>query len=97
MKITIEIPEWAKERHIFIMAGTECLAVKYASEKEVYVKTERCRFYDFEKCGMCCDGCEFQMPDGGCGLEDRPWKCCIDDPKNILENTPECKLRYEIK
>lgn len=49
MKIEIEIPEWAQERHIRIMAGMELLAYKPYGEDILYVKTSRCSM-----CGKCC-------------------------------------------
>ena len=49
MKIEIEIPDWANERHIYVMAGIELAAFKLAHEKEFHVKTGRCSY-----CGKCC-------------------------------------------
>ena len=48
-KITIELPEWAEERHIYVMAGLENVAVKKANSDEVLIKTETCNY-----CGKCC-------------------------------------------
>ncbi|MFQ5822253.1 MAG: hypothetical protein ACE5I5_19920 [Candidatus Heimdallarchaeota archaeon] len=46
--IRIEIPEWAKERHIYVFAGSEPLAIKLHGRKLV-VKKVRCNW-----CGKCC-------------------------------------------
>lgn len=46
--IKVEIPKWARERHIYVMAGIECLAVK-PKDGPLYVKVERCN-----QCGRCC-------------------------------------------
>jgi len=51
MKIEIEIPDWANERHIYVMAGIELAAYKLAHENEFHVKTGRC-----SACGACCMG-----------------------------------------
>lgn len=50
MKITVEIPEWAEGRHLYLFAGMELLALKRAGEKHVHVKAARCN-----KCGKCCE------------------------------------------
>lgn len=46
---TIEIPEWALERHITVLAGTEPIAFKPAWQDSFAVKVSRCNM-----CGMCC-------------------------------------------
>ena len=49
MKITIELPDWAEERHIRIFAGVELLGEKLAHEDFLKVKDDRCN-----RCGECC-------------------------------------------
>lgn len=34
-KITIELPEWAEGRHIYVLASVELLVVKYVGGKEI--------------------------------------------------------------
>jgi hypothetical protein len=50
--ITIEIPDWAEERNIYVLAGIELLAYQEVG-KPLMVKTERCSM-----CGECCCGME---------------------------------------
>jgi|OpeIllAssembly_1097287.scaffolds.fasta_scaffold962687_2 hypothetical protein len=100
MKITVEIPEWAQERDIYILAGFELLAAKKAGSKKLLVKKVRCN-----GCGNCCkvftkDG-SFRFPtkdnhcahlqiyaDGKteCGNPQgtRPAACIVGDP--VLDN-----------
>lgn len=47
MKFTIEVPEWAKERTIYIMAGPEIMGV--VCDGTLWMKTVRCNL-----CGKCC-------------------------------------------
>jgi Fe-S-cluster containining protein len=96
MKLTIEIPEWAKDRVIVIMAGIEHLATKEPNENFIRYKTVRCN-----RCGKCCMRLfnhTFPMPviDGRCvhlvkasGIEEiyecglgpmRPFLCSMSDP-----------------
>jgi len=66
-KITIELPEWAEKRHIYIMAGIEELAVKKAYSNELLIKTVQCNH-----CGECCKNIDrpetfpFPVVDGHC-------------------------------
>src|SRR5512147_158939 len=48
-KITIELPDWTDERHIFIMAGIEMVAYALYAEDVINIKEVRCNF-----CGECC-------------------------------------------
>ena len=43
------VPEWALERHIVIMAGSEPMAIKPAHRNDLAMKISRCNM-----CGMCC-------------------------------------------
>lgn len=47
MKIEVEIPEWAKDRVIYVMAGSENVAV--LCDGKLWIKTARCSI-----CGECC-------------------------------------------
>jgi hypothetical protein len=109
MQLVIDIPEWAQERHIYVMAGMELLAY-LPYQGQVQVKTVRCN-----NCGWCCEnppkGAVPQGHDGACiyletigsakecslGLS-RPWHCCWPDPH--LTKHPEadkhCCIRYEV-
>ena len=58
MKLVVDIPPWAEERHIIVLAGSEPIAIlkkkpiKNAAQPEgwiEWVKTERCNL-----CGLCC-------------------------------------------
>ena len=59
MKITLDIPEWAIGKHIYILAGQELLAIKEARVKKDHtifylplkVKPEKGRCVG---CGSCC-------------------------------------------
>jgi hypothetical protein len=107
MKIEIEIPEWAEERHIYVMAGIELLAKKEYC-KPLMIKTERCN-----ACGKCCmdlppkhpmgvteEGwCNYLVKEPGnnnmyvCGMySHRPFGCCVAEPYNI----PDCPVKYEV-
>lgn len=95
--ITIEVPDWAEERHIRVFAGLELLA--YAPfGGEVHVKAARCN-----QCGYCCEayrpGCGHLVRAGDkrfCGLGmQRPFDCCSSDP--VLNKTGDedrCSIRY---
>ena len=109
-KITIELPDWAEERHIYILAGIELLAVKYAGESKLRIKTEHCNM-----CGYCChvlrDDGSFRFPvkDGHCEyLEvyeekeecslgiDMPFSCCAGDPTlHNWKDKEKCSIRYK--
>lgn len=95
MKIILDIPEWAQERHIYILAGIELLAYKKFGTDELLVKTDRCN-----RCGDCCEniagkwlysngqgGCIYLQKEPGdttqrsCMLRtERPLCCSISDP-----------------
>lgn len=111
MKITIEIPDWAKDRHIYILAGIESLAFKSAFENEVWVKETTCNF-----CGACCQNLPHSKSaqpldeNGNCtnlvkygdryecslGMH-RPFGCSIFDP--VVYRWPNgeqvCSIRYK--
>lgn len=112
MKITIDLPNWCKERDIFILAGIELAAFKFAREKKFHVKTTVCN-----QCGKCCmdlpkkathyfpkneDGsCSMLIPDGHkriCSIADhRPFPCCTGDPVMYGRGMEFCSIRYDGK
>ena len=100
VKISLDLPRWVadrmKNRTLYVLLGSECVAVRYADEKAFYVKTQRCRYFNEEKCGICCGCCEY-LKNGECADNDRPFKCSVDDPKTMHKNTPECNMKYEVK
>lgn len=49
MKIELEIPDWATETRLLIIAGNECVAHKRPQDNHWLVKEERC-----DLCGKCC-------------------------------------------
>ena len=50
MKIEIDIPDWAKEKNIFIFANQELIAYKICVSDKVKVKVSRCN-----GCSQCCE------------------------------------------
>ena len=107
MKITIEIPDWAEERHIYIMAGIELLAKREVGQP-LMIKTRRCR-----ACGKCCmdllSGHPMGLSEEGhcahltkepgandmyvCGMHShRPFGCCVADPTKVLD----CPIKYKV-
>lgn len=101
MKIIVELPPWADERHIRIFAGIELAAYKLAHEDKFKIKTSRCNF-----CGRCCmdvhvdhmfgrdpitGNCRFLVKNGDtyeCSLGiGRPFSCCKSIPTQIAECT----------
>ena len=104
MRIEIELPDWANERHIRIFAGFEEVAKKIYGEPW-QIKAGRCR-----KCGKCCMGSQprtfagFNPDDEGCkylirhGREyecsqgaNRPFNCCSTDQ----EGEEHCSVTWE--
>ena len=74
MKIEVTIPDWATERHLYILAGIELVAFKHV-DKDWKVKISRCSM-----CGKCCEklGCEHLNNNKECDYNTaRPWSCCI--------------------
>lgn len=109
MKIEIEIPDWAAERDIYVMAGVEQLAFIPFNKNKIWIKTERCNF-----CGKCCSNLTPLAPfpqtkqKGVCDhlyLNEcslgymRPWSCSVSDPHiGGKEDEKEwCSIRYEVK
>ena len=96
MKIEIEIPDFiGPERIIYIMAGIEKIGYIEPHTRKVFTKVSRC-----SRCGRCCAriDCEFLVDEPGdnnlyrCGKGmERPFMCCISEPKNI----PECTSKYK--
>ena len=106
-KITIEIPDWALERNIYILAGTEHLATASFTRGVMYIKKARCTM-----CGVCCTNppktfmfpivdnhCVHLVQEGKqllCGLGIRkPFLCCIEDPIMSKDDDIDCPIKYE--
>ena len=109
MRITVDLPAWADERHIYIFAGVEMAAFKPYGQDSVYVKTARC-----ENCGNCCQGIKGYFPfstgpGGKCyyrGPEAegspaqtcllgayRPFACATWNPPNLEQ--PDCAVKFK--
>lgn len=107
-RITIELPEWAQERHIYILAGIEMVAYKLYGEDILHIKTVRCRL-----CGDCCEGLPIGgilpvKPNGNCsylgesvgGVREcslgvyRPIGCSVGLQKR---NHPKCAVEYKVE
>lgn len=96
MKIELELPDWAEERSIYVMAGIELVAYRLDITLPWQVKTGRCNM-----CGKCCTGLKSHsqpLVDGRCvhlakepgnnpryecsRRLNRPFGCCIGVPHN---------------
>lgn len=96
--ITVEIPKWAEERDIVVLAGMELLAIRKYGQP-LKVKVVRC-----QRCGICCMNmtvpewvgesgwCKYLSKEGdifSCELRfNKPYSCLMD-PVNV----PECAVR----
>ena len=106
-KITIEIPDWALERDIHILAGTEHLATAGFIRGTMCVKKARCNM-----CGVCCmnppetfifpvvdNRCVHLIQEGKqllCGLgRFKPLQCCINDPIINEDKDIDCPIEYK--
>ena len=100
MKIEIEIPDWALEHHLYLLSGTELVAIKYLEENEWKIKTSRCR-----QCGGCClvhpkNNPHFPLnEDGSCSklIEDGHKRLCslgMDKPLVCIVSR-NCEKEYE--
>jgi len=103
-RIEIDIPEWAKDNNIYIMAGMNLLAYRFRGGP-LMVKTEFCSM-----CGKCCSNINGKHPfltvDGRCtylvkevGDNDR-WLCGLGGfrPHGCAVTTPDaeyCTVRFE--
>jgi len=101
MKIEIEIPDWAAERQLTLLAGVELVARKSPREDYWEIKDQRCNF-----CGMCCH----DFPTSPYGNDDEgrckkvfndngKWKCMAGTkrPYNCLMDPSEedfCCITY---
>jgi len=105
--INLELPDWADERVIHIMAGIERIAYEYPWD-QLMIKTTRCSM-----CGKCCMSlgenhifpviygrCSYLKKEVGdnnrwlCDLGTfRPHACCVT--KSFLKRIPECTVKYE--
>lgn len=110
MKITLDIPDWADERHIRILAGIELVAFKLAQEDHFKVKDVRCDW-----CGDCCTGFTqekhfFNVTDNGecehlqkadrfgrrvCSVAINRPHACTNDPVHLIERG-ECPITYKV-
>jgi len=102
--ISIEIPEWAKDNNIYIMAGMNLLAYRYRGGPFM-VKVQSCSM-----CGRCCSNvtkhhpfptengrCTYLVKEVGnndrwpCGLGGfRPHACAVTQPDEEY-----CTVRFE--
>lgn len=78
--ITIELPDWTDERHIFIMAGIEMAAYALYGEEVIHIKEDRCNF-----CGECCRNLKINIEPIG------PDKSCIH-LETPIQGMSECGL-----
>lgn len=110
MRLVFDLPDWADERHIYILAGVEMVAYKLYGEETIHIKKTRCN-----QCGQCCEGLTrwyFPLTDErACGylhrLPDhtecelgigRPMVCCTGlQQKGKYGNHPKCSVEYEEK
>jgi len=112
-KIIVDLPAWAEERLIYILAGVEMFAYKYPNQP-LMVKTQQCNM-----CGLCCMNLDathfFEVVDGKCEYLEkevgpnerwlcslgvyRPHACCGGpDILHSQDNIPEyCSVVYEEK
>ena len=103
-KIEIDLPDWADERAVYVMAGVELVAYKLPG-KPLMIKTGRC-----SQCGRCCkrlnDNFIFPVEDGRCvHLEKRPaeskYLCGLGSFRPVgcsigmARNIPECTEKFE--
>ena len=110
MKLVIELPDWAEERHIYVMAGIEMLAYKLYGEDVINIKAIRCI-----QCGKCCMdlkvGMGLPIDEKGtcihlekigqvyeCGLGvHRPYMCSIGLEQKGRKGSPDCAIEYRQK
>lgn len=109
-KITIELPDWADERHIYIMAGIELVAYQIYGDERLFVKTARC-----SSCGECCMNLSASagMPisrEGHCIYLDepvggkrecilglyRPFGCSVGMQRKGFFEHPNCTVEYKV-
>ena len=104
MRVGLDLPDWADERNIYLMAGLEVVA-RLHKDGEWEVKTRRCNM-----CGECCSNLRepfiFPLIEGRCTYlkkevgdnsrwlcalgEHRPFSCSICTPAN-----EHCTIKYE--
>jgi len=106
IKIELELPDWADERTIYVMAGIELIAYRFPG-KTWQVKSSRCNM-----CGKCCmklgerhpfpvinGRCVYLVKRPGKNCEEhecilrmhRPFGCCVA----VLRNVSECTEKFE--
>jgi hypothetical protein len=98
MQITVEVPDWALDRHLYFFAGMELFAAKPYG-KPLRVKLNQCDW-----CGRCC-----YLDDGRCphlkliGTHEecelgimRPFACVVFDPASDCPmDYANCCIRYK--
>jgi len=101
-RISVDVPDWAAERHIRIMAGTELLAMIPHGTGQLWQKKDRC-----VNCGWCCENllpepCP-ELKRGADGttscaiMKNRPWRCTWPDPHlTKAKGAENCKISYEV-
>lgn len=102
-----EVPEWARERKLTILAGVESLATKMPWEDFWLIKNDRCAM-----CGQCCMMFKPDTMQTPYGIDDEgkckaliregdKWECgarirrpynCLADPS--LDEVPECSITH---
>ena len=101
VRITLDIPDWALERHLFFFAGMELFAWKPSGKGEIHAKTKRC-----VKCGWCCENlrpeCAELKQIGQekiCQLaQRRPFLCSYSDPHMTdAAGKENCSIAYEVR
>ena len=94
MKLILDVPEWATDKHISIFAGMELIAALPFGSRKLRVKKFRCNW-----CGKCCESCSHLKKIGRkieCDLGiDRPFRCCSGDPCFGTPVPNECNITYE--
>ena len=69
MRIELDLPDWVDEKHIYVLAGVECVARRLTNTRYWEVKTSRCNM-----CGECCKHLSRHWPRGA-RLVDGKWTC----------------------
>lgn len=102
-QMILNLPDWAKNQQIMVLAGMELL-VYYVPGDKIQIKKVRCNF-----CGDCC----LDYPDTPYGVDDEgkcnklefdgdKWIClarfhkpynCLHDP--LKENVPDCNIEHD--
>lgn len=104
MKVELDIPDWATDRILTLLAGQELVAI-WNEADGWKVKIERCNL-----CGECCcdvpeghlpfgitgDGkCKMLQKDGTCGAGHMKPFACLGDPAESEFKNLGCSIRYK--